>query len=87
MSGPKSNKLGGSAIAYLLKRHGGNAYLIAVNATMENVKVRFRIDAVGETADAMRENRKVKCPGGVLEDEFGPIGFHIYKLTDKTLRQ
>ena len=87
VSGPESNKLGGPTITYLLKRHGGNAYLIAVNATMENVKARFRIDAVGETAEAMRENRKVKCPGGVLEDDFGPIGFHVYKLTDKAPRQ
>jgi hypothetical protein len=85
VSGPKSNKLGGPAIAYLLKRHGGKAYLIAVNATMENVKARFCIDAVGETSEVMRENRKLKCPDGVLEDEFGPIGFHIYKLTDKKL--
>ena len=85
--GPKSNKLGGPTITYLLKRHGGTAYLIAVNATMDNVKARFRIDGVGDIAEAMRENRKVKCPGGVLEDEFGPIGFHVYKLTDRPFNQ
>jgi hypothetical protein len=85
--GPKSNKLGGPTITYLLKRHGGNAYLIAVNATMESVKARFRIDGVGDIAEAMRENRKVKCAGGVLEDDFGPIGFHVYKLTDRPFNQ
>jgi len=85
--GPKSNKLGGPTITYLLKRHGGTAYLIAVNATMDNVKARFRIDGVGDIAEAMRENRKVKCAGGVLEDEFGPIGFHVYKLTDRPFNQ
>ena len=82
VSGPENNKLGGPAITYLLKRHGGNAYLIAVNATMENVKARFRITDVGEIAEVMRENRKVKCVGGVLEDEFGPIAVHIYKLAE-----
>jgi hypothetical protein len=85
--GPESNKLGGPAITYLLKRHCGNAYLIAVNATMENVKARFRIAGVGDVAEVMRENRKVKCPGGVLEDDFGPIGFHVYKLTDRPFNQ
>jgi hypothetical protein len=50
---------------------------------MEPVRARFRIDNVGETAEVQRENRKVKCIGGILEDEFAPIAVHVYCLDDK----
>jgi hypothetical protein len=83
IKGPTSNKLGGPALTYLLKRHNGKAYLIAVNATMEPVRARFRIDNVGETAEVQRENRKVKCIGSILEDEFAPIAVHVYYMDDK----
>ena len=67
----------------ILKRHGGSAYLIAVNATMEKLRVRFRIDGVGGFAEVQKENRKVKCQNGILEDDFGPIGYHVYRLDDR----
>ena len=83
LSGPSSNRLGGPAVTFLLKRHGGKAYLIAVNATTEKVRARFRLDGVGEMAEVLRENRNVKCAGGVLEDDFGPIAVHVYRFEDR----
>jgi len=82
VSGPVVNKLGGPTVTALLKRHGGRAYLIAVNATTEKVRARFRLGGVGETAEALRENRRINCPGGALEDDFGPIAVHVYRMSD-----
>ena len=84
LSGPANNKLGGPTVTALLKRHGGKAHLIAVNATTAKVRARFQLDGVGERADVLREDRKIKCGGGILEDDFGPIAVHIYRLEDKT---
>ena len=83
VSGPVVNKLDGPTVTALLKRHGGRAYLIAVNATTEKVRARFRLGGVGETAEALRENRRINCPGGVLEDDFAPIAVHVYSLESK----
>lgn len=87
VSGPEFNGLGGPTVTTLLKRHGGKAYLIAVNATTGKVRARFRLNGVGAVAEAMRENRKIKCAGGVLEDDFGPIAVHVYRLEDKAAIQ
>jgi len=87
LSGPARDPFGGASVTALLKRNGGNAYLIAVNASPEAVRAQFRLGDVDADGEAMHENRRVTCRSGVLEDDFKPLGVHIYKFnqTAKTL--
>ena len=79
VSGAKLDPLGQPSVSALLKRCGGEVFLLTVNAAPEKVRARFRIDDVTGKVEVMRENRSVTCSGGVLEDDFEPFGVHVYR--------
>ena len=83
LSGPKKDACGEIPVTALLRRHGGKAYLIAVNAAHEKVRARFRLANVGSQAEVQREERSVLCPQGVLEDDFAPFGVHVYCINER----
>lgn len=79
LAGNSCDPLGqGPSVTALLKRMGGEAWLLAVNAAKAPVRIRFRLTGVSGTAVVDREGRTVCCPDGVLEDEFPPFGVHVY---------
>ena len=83
VSGAKLDPLGQPSVTALLKRCGGEVFLIAVNAAPEDARARFRIEGVAGKAEVMKESRTVKCPGGVLEDDFKPFAVHVYRIKEK----
>jgi hypothetical protein len=83
VSGAKLDPLGQPSVTALLKRYGDDVFLFAVNAATEDVRARFRLEGVDGKAEAMKENRTVKCPDGVLEDNFKPFAVHVYRLKVK----
>ena len=78
--GPKKDIYGNQSVTCLLKRVGGKAYLMAVNATDKSVRVLFHIGDVGSRATVMRENRELRCVEGLLIDDFAPFAVHVYEL-------
>ena len=83
VSGAKLDPLGQPSVTALLKRCGGEAFLLTVNAAPEKVRACFRIDDETGKLDVMRENRSVTCTNGVLEDDFEPFGVHVYRWFSK----
>ena len=72
------------SVTCLLKRHGGQTYLLAVNAVRWPVLVRIPLSDVASTGEAMWESgRRVSLVGGALEDEFGPQAVHVYRFASQ----
>ena len=82
MSGPAKDDVGNDSISYLLKNHGDDVYLFAVNSAAEKVRATFRLNASGK-AEVLRENRTVAISGGALADDFEPLAVHIYRFRDE----
>ena len=80
VSGPAADPFGGASVTALLKRHGGSAYLIAVNAAPEAVRARFSLGDVEAEGEVLCEGRCVTCRSGTLEDDFKPFGVHVYRF-------
>ena len=80
LSGPQTDPLGHPSISHLLKRHGGAAYLFAVNSAADSVTARFALKA-GCKVEVLYENRSVKVSGEGLTDAFAPFGVHVYRIT------
>ncbi len=78
--GPKTDLLGQPSVTMLLKCHGGEAYVFAVNAAPEPVRARFRLGVRTATAHVEWEDRDVSLKGGVFEDDFDVLGVHVYRL-------
>ena len=83
VSGAKLDPLGQPSVTALLKRCGGEVFLIAVNAATEDARARFRLEGVSGKAEVMKEDRTVKCQGGVIEDDFKPFAVHVYRIKEK----
>lgn len=83
LSGSAKDFHGQPSVTALLKRHDGKAYLIAVNAAYEKVRARFRIENAGPVAEVMREGRTLRCPQGIIEDDFWPFGVHVYCINER----
>ena len=83
VSGAKFDPLGQPSVTALLKRCGGEVFLLTVNAATEDVRARFRLEGVAGKAEVMKEDRSVSCPGGVLEDDFKPFAVHVYRIKDR----
>ena len=81
VSGAAVDPFGRPAVTCLLKRHGGIATLIAVNAAPEPTKVSFAVRGCAE-ADVLWEGRRVPFKQNGLEDEFAPFAVHIYQWQD-----
>ena len=81
LSGPEKDPLGAPAVTCLLKRHKGETYVIAVNAAVAPVRVRFSgLTGCGE-GEVKWEGRKVSCRNGALDDSFEPFAVHVYRFT------
>ena len=69
------------------RRAGEELFVIAVNPTEETVSGRVLLSQVAPeltcstTADAIFEDRKVAVTDGAINDDFGPLAVHVYKLT------
>lgn len=80
VSGPKTDPLGFGSVSMLLKRHGGESYLLTVNSSPEKVRARIRLEGVGGTAAVLHEKRTVRIADGAFEDDFKPFAVHVYRF-------
>ena len=80
VSGPLSDQLGQVAVSALLKEHCGVVYLFAVNAAAGTVRARFQLEMDVAAGDVEWEERKVSVVNGMFEDDFGPLGVHVYRF-------
>ena len=88
VSGPAQDAFGQPSVTLLLKIHRGVRYVFAVNAVNEPVRARFRIGGVtAATVGVAWERRELKMVDGAFEDDFGPFGVHVYRLTVQQVRQ
>ena len=78
--GPKSDILDNPSVSVLLKRHAGDAYVIAVNGTPETVTVGVRVPGIVEKGEVLWESRAVLAPKGVLSESFAPLAVHVYRF-------
>ncbi len=70
-----------SGVEILVKKTGGNIYLLTVNADKNPVKVTLKgLPKDLKSAEALRENRKVEIKNGALTDTYAPFATHIYIL-------
>ncbi len=80
--GAKTDPLGQPSVTMLVKRFGGAAYVLAVNAAPEPVRARFRLGARGKAASVAWEGRSVAVKGGAFEDDFDALGVHVYRIIE-----
>lgn len=71
-----------SPIDVMLKRHGGQTYLLAVGARPGGkTTARFKLRECGELdAAVLGESRTVRVSGGLFEDSFSDYQVHLYRL-------
>ena len=83
LEGPQKDPLGeGPSVTGLLKRDGGKAYFLTVNASMKPVKARFALSGVASAGKVMREGRDIRLVKDALTDEFAPFAVHVYVFDD-----
>lgn len=72
-------------IATMLKSHGSQTYLFAVNLRNQPARVSFVLndDARDFEVDALGETRRVQAGKGVIEDAFEPYGVHLYRIKNR----
>ena len=79
ISGPAQDYYGRPSVTCLLKKHNGKNYLLAVNATVQNVTARFRLPGMTQ-GKVLFENRQVAAQNGFLTDTFKPWDVHVYEF-------
>ena len=79
LEGPAADALGQPSISLLLKT-GESPLLIAVNSANERVRVRFGVKGFAG-AEEIFERRAISVGESGFEDEFDPIGVHVYRLS------
>ncbi len=81
LSGPEKDACGRPSVTLLVKEHEGAVYVFAVNATRETVRARVFLgrDCSAE-GRVLFEERQVRAEDGAFEDEFAPLGVHIYRF-------
>ena len=83
VSGPAKDRLGNPSISLLLKRHGGDVYVIAVNGTVQDVAAEFDLGVCAAEAQVLWEgDRRVPIRDGLLGDAFAPLAVHIYRISN-----
>ena len=80
VGGTKTDPVGNPAVSALLKRHGAVAYLITVNSAPSATRARFKLGKFTGSAEVMREGRRVELADGTFEDDYVPLGFHVYRF-------
>jgi len=79
LKGQALNPLGDASVTYLLKRHDGGQWLVAVNSSPEPLTVRFSLEDC-RSAEVLWENRREPIDNGRLTVIFEPFGAHVYRL-------
>lgn len=82
VAGPAADPLGQPSVTALLKRVGGAAYMLAVNAAPEPVRARFRPGVRAATAKVAWEHRDVTLEDGAFEDDFDAFAVHVYRMKE-----
>jgi hypothetical protein len=68
-------------IAAMVKRHGADTYVFAVNMERRAAGARLALaNTVGGRALVVGENRTVDLNGGGIEDRFEAYAVHIYMI-------
>jgi len=82
LSGPAHDEFGRTSVTKLCKELDGDTYVLAVNATTNDVVARIKAGAAAPGKGiVMHEERNVKIDGeGFFEDAFGPFAVHIYRI-------
>ncbi len=73
-------------VEYLVKRAGGEVYLLAANASPEPATLHWNAREAGVQAAALHvlfENRTVPLTDGQLDDDFTPYAVHVYSTAPK----
>ena len=78
LSGPQTDPLGQPSVTVLLKRHGGESYLLTVNATAEPVTAKLAVPGA-KKVEVLHENRTCTAEGDHITDTFLPFAVHIYR--------
>ena len=78
VSGAAHDPFDRPSVSCLLKRHGGMATLVAVNAAPAPATARFGV-AGGGAAKVLWESREVPFDANGLEDAFEPFAVHVYQ--------
>lgn len=73
------------SIEFLVRKHAGAVYLVAVNSSREQVDARFDLSALPlkdgtKQATVLFEGRQIKMQDRVLEDRFEGFQRHVYVL-------
>ncbi|HQK95499.1 MAG TPA: hypothetical protein PLD23_18525 [Armatimonadota bacterium] len=66
----------------LVKRHGGDTYVFAVEMQEEAAKATFAVAGLtgGATAEVIGEDRTIPVTDGAFADDFGPHAVHLYRI-------
>jgi hypothetical protein len=68
-----------AAIRYVLKRHAGRAYLLAVNTSLYRARVSFeRVPGSGASVDVLGESRTIIGEDHRFTDDFESLAVHVY---------
>jgi len=68
-------------IAAMMKRHGADTYVFAVNMERRGAEARLALaDVKGGRALVVGEDRFVDLNGGSIEDRFEAYAVHIYRI-------
>lgn len=78
--GPKTDDFGQPTVSALMKVHGSWVYLLAVNAKTERVRAKFRMNMRTSVGKVAWEHRDVTLAQGEFEDDFEPLGVHVYRF-------
>lgn len=71
---------GAQEVHCLLKSHGGQRYLFAVNAKNRPVEFSCKLPHASAEAEVMWEDRSIELRNDVLSDMFQPYEVHVYRL-------
>lgn len=64
----------------IIKRHGGRTIIVAVNRSMKPAEVSLHLSGLNGTASVVDEKRNVNISNGILREQFGPLGVHVYEF-------
>ncbi len=72
-------------IRYTVKKHGDAVYLISVNESQKQVRVRFDLSSLENAthAEVMFEKRSVPLKNNRMEDTYEGFQRHVYKIRQK----
>jgi hypothetical protein len=72
-------------VAVMVKRHDGATYVFAVAMRQGQMRVRFTVQGLegNRPVEVLGESRSLTANDGVLDDDFGVWGVHLYRIGAK----